>query len=102
MNVEHGVTDTEKTIFDSEHEDRSGRRVVAFQKTLDSLPSDGEGTFDSLRTRLEIQLKIEELIVRSRESEHVKWKVYSPLWLSGAATVISVASAVLSVIGYHR
>jgi hypothetical protein len=102
MNVEDEVTDAERATFNGEHEDRSGRRVVAFQKALDSVPQSSESAFDALRNRLELQLRIEELIVKSRESEHVKWKVYGPLWLSGAATVISVASAVLSVIGYHQ
>ena len=67
-------------------------RVVAFQKSLDSTIDSDTAGLEDLRRRLELQLKIEELIVKWREAEHPKWKVYGPLLLSLIAIVVSVAS----------
>ena|SRR5438128_796302 len=102
MIAEADITQADLDSFNADHETRSPKRVVAFQKTLDALAVNDKAGRDALRDGLELQIKIEELIVKSRESEHVKWKVYGPLWLSAAAAVISVASAVLSVLGYSH
>jgi hypothetical protein len=84
------VTLIDRQQFIREHERRSSERVVSFQRELDALVLNGDAK--PLTDRLEIQLKIEDLIIRSRESEHVKWKVYGPLVLSAGAVAISIAS----------
>jgi hypothetical protein len=65
---------------------------VAFQKSLDSVPDSDKEALDKLQRRLELQVKIEEYIVKWREAEHPKWKVYGPVVLSVIAIVISVVS----------
>jgi hypothetical protein len=83
----------------SPHEDMSQRRVVAFQMTLDSMATDkdlnAQQGLQYLQDRLEIQLKIEELIIKTRQAEHIKLALYLPLVWPGALVVISVVALFL-------
>jgi hypothetical protein len=89
------ITDSDITEFYTGHENKSKRRVVAFQKNLDSMADSDESALKALRNRLEIQLTIEELIFKSREAEHVKWELYTPIVASIVAIVISVLALFL-------
>ena len=100
MFTEHDMTQADLDAFYLDHEVRSKNRFVAFQKNLDALGTNDKEGREALLSSLELQIKIEELIVSSRESEHVKWKVYGPLWLSGVAVFISVAGVVLTILGF--
>ena len=79
--------------FDKGHEDLSKKRIVAFQKRLDLTTETDPSAVTVLRDRLELQIKIEELIVKSREAEHAKWKVYAPTAISIVALAISLFAA---------
>jgi len=87
------VSPEDKARFDLEHETMSKNRVVAFQKRLDAMTESDSSAVTVLRDRLELQIKIEELIVKGREAEHVKWKVYGPTAISIIALAISLFAA---------
>jgi hypothetical protein len=83
-------------INDHGHEEKSQTRVREFQERLDELAgSTGHaGDLTALKDHLEIQLKIEELILKSRMSEHVILQAYGPF-------VIPLLAAILGAIaGY--
>jgi len=83
-----------------DHEDKLKRRVVALQRRLDSLADDDKDGLELLRDHVEIQLNIEELRVKFREADHAHWVVYGPLFLPGAAIVITVVSFWLKYKGW--
>jgi|SRR5712692_9827171 len=95
MITQDGISIADVDDFRVRHEEKSKRTIVAFQKTLDSLAESDSPALSTLRDRLDIQLKIEELIVKSREAEHPKWKIYSPIVASIIAIVISVVGLFL-------
>jgi hypothetical protein len=86
------ITDADLEADKKDHEDKSKRRVVAFQQRLDSLTDNDEDDLERLQKGVEIQLTIEELRVRFREADHAHWVVYGPLFLPGAAIVITAVS----------
>lgn len=83
------ITDADIEADKKDHEDKSKRRVVAFQQRLDSLIDNDQDDLERLQKSVEIQCDIEELRVRFREADHAHWVVYGPLFLPGAAIVIT-------------
>jgi len=78
------------------HEGESKRRIVGFQKALDRLTETPVPamTLDELKKRLEIQLQIEDLIIKSGQAEHPHWVLYGSI----AIGVLGAAIALLSVL----
>ncbi|MFZ1008060.1 MAG: hypothetical protein WAN65_14560 [Candidatus Sulfotelmatobacter sp.] len=84
-------------INEKEHEEKSKTRVREFQERLDKLtgPTANAGDLEVLKDQVEIQLHIEDLILKSRMSEHVIWQAYGPF-------VIPLLAAILAAIaGYY-
>jgi hypothetical protein len=94
------ITDADIDADKKDHEGRLERQVVALQRKLDSLADDDRGGLELLQKRVEIQLSIEELRVRFREADHAHWVVYGPLFLPGAAIVITIVSLLLTHVGW--
>ncbi len=83
-------------INEKGHEEKSKTRVREFQERLDNLkePSANTGDLEILKNQVQIQLNIEDLILKSRMSEHVIWQAYGPL-------VVPVLAAIAGAIaGY--
>jgi len=83
-------------LFSKQHEELSKQRIVAFQKRLDAMAESDAGAGTVLKDRLELQTKIEELIVKSREAEHAAWKVHGPIVISIAAIVVSLLTGLFA------
>lgn len=81
--------------FVREHEKKSATHVRELQDRLDVLEQQPrDPTNQSLKDHVEVQLKIEELILKSRIAEHTKWQVYGP-------GLIALATGLLGlIIGY--
>lgn len=87
--------------FVKEHEEKSQTHVTEFQKRLDALVTQHHDSVtqppdssDQLKGHVDIQLKIEELILKGRIAEHTKWQVYGP-------GLIALATGLLGlIIGY--
>lgn len=81
--------------FMGQHEKNSPTHVRKFQERLNDLVKQPRDSSDpSLKDHVDVQLKIEELILKSRIAEHTKWQVYGP-------GLIALATGLLGlIIGY--
>jgi hypothetical protein len=59
-------------------EDADHGRIIDFQDAL-QVPKDAKNT-DELSKQLDAQLKIEDLIIKSREADYSKWTPFTPLF----------------------
>ena len=66
--------------FTKEHEEKSKTHAREFQERLDDLVGLARDPNDlqPLKDHLTIQIQIEELILKSRMSEHTKMQAYAP------------------------
>jgi hypothetical protein len=83
-------------INEHAHEEKSKTRVREFQERLCKLtgPTANAGDLAALKDQVEIQVHIEDLILKSRMSEHVVWQTYGPF-------IIPLLTAILAAIaGY--
>jgi hypothetical protein len=85
------------------HEEISKDRIVELQLELDELAKSEafnldklKRDLDTLKKRLEIQLDIEQLIIRSRESEHSKWTAYGPIFIPLVGALLGFIGGYLS------
>jgi len=84
-------------IYDHGHEEHSKTRVREFQEMLDKFAGPIAKAVDlkALQDHLEIQLKIEELVLKSRMSEHVKVQAYGPFIIPLLAAVLGAIAGYL-------
>jgi hypothetical protein len=89
--------------FTDEHEENSGTHVRKFQEKLDALawPPADPSQLDPLKDRLDIQLKIEDLILKSRTSEHTAWIVYGPLVIPLLTGVLGLILGYVAHLAHH-
>jgi hypothetical protein len=75
--------------FESDHERDSKRRHKEMQDKLGELvAASDEAGIRLLSARLDAQLKLEDFLIRFREANHAKLKVWSPIFVSGAVSLI--------------
>jgi hypothetical protein len=77
---------------EKDHETDSKARVIRFQQDLNANGSN-EAELKNINTRVDTQLKIEDFMIRWREANHAKSKVWAPLLISGFVALVGVGAA---------
>jgi hypothetical protein len=90
------VTEQKWRVFLRDHEDDSHDRIMGFQQALliPSAPASGDSV-EALSRSLEAQLKIEELIIRSREADHAEFTVYGSLITTLIAAAVGALTSLI-------
>ena len=68
-------------------------RIIDFQNALQK-PKDAKNV-DELSKQLDAQLKIEDLIIKSREAEYAKWTPFTPLFTGGVGALLGFLTGLL-------
>jgi hypothetical protein len=76
-------------------EEKGHDRVLDFQNTLKALEAGGAKSPDELTKQLDAQLRIEDLIIKSREAEYAKWTPFTPLFTGGVGAVLGFLTGLL-------
>jgi hypothetical protein len=69
--------ETEKRWNAEQGEDANHKRIMAFQKTLESLDPPKDAA--TLKQRMELQLEIEELTIQSRDAQYAGFAPFASL-----------------------
>ena len=69
-------------------EDQGHKRIMDFQDALQA-PKEAESV-DELSKQLDAQLRIEDLIIKSREAEYAKWLPFTPLFTAGVGAILGL------------
>lgn len=91
--------------FYRQHEVQSKRRIVDLQEELDKLARQQELDWTVLRNKIELQTKIEELIIKWRQAEHDKWQVYGPLIISAIGVLVilvQLGNFILALLNFRQ
>jgi hypothetical protein len=64
-------------------EDMDHQRIMEFQKALQALRAKSAADATELSKQLDMQLQIEDLVVKSREAEYAKFTPFTPLFAGG-------------------
>ena len=78
--------ETDKTWKVQFTEEAGHGRIIDFQNALQK-PKDAKNV-DELSKQLDAQLKIEDLIIKSREAEYAKWTPFTPLFTGVVGAVL--------------
>jgi hypothetical protein len=68
-------------------------RIIDFQNALQK-PKDAKN-LDELSKQLDAQLKIEDLVIKSREAEYAKWTPFTPLFTGGVGALLGFLTGLL-------
>ena len=90
--------DREKNkAFYKNREEWSKTHVRLFQQRLDEISGSADAlTLDILKKRLEIQLAIEDLTLKSRSAGHPFWVIYGPLGVPLAVALLGFLAGYFS------
>lgn len=91
---------TEKTWRSEHNEDSSHARIMAFQEVMKNqgTPKDT----NELTKQIEVQLKIEELVIQSRAAQYANLTPFTSLSSSVGALLIALLGFVAGLIGKKR
>jgi hypothetical protein len=91
---------TEKTWRSEHNEDSSHERIMAFQEVLkkQGTPKDT----NELTNQIEVQLKIEELVIQSRAAQYANLTPFTSVSSSVGALLIALLGFVAGLIGKKR
>ena len=64
-------------------EEMDHQRVLEFQNALQALRANSAKDAGELSRQLDVQLRIEDLIIKSREAEYAKFTPFTPLFAGG-------------------
>jgi len=70
------------------NEEAGHDRILKFQETMETLKAKGANDAEELSKQLDVQLRIEDLIIKSREAENAKWLPFTPLFSGGLGAVL--------------
>jgi hypothetical protein len=103
--TEYGVpklfpTETEKNWRQEHSEDSSHARILKFQQALNNqgAPKDTE----SLQKQIDVQLKIEELVVQSREAQYAGLTPFTSISSTVGALLVAILSFAAGFWGKKR
>lgn len=91
---------TEKTWRSEHNEDSSHARIMAFQEVLKNQGTPKEA--NALMQQIELQLKIEELVIQSRAAEYANLTPFTSLGSSVGALLIALLGFAAGLIGKKR
>jgi hypothetical protein len=84
--------DTSYLIY-STHEDSSKTRYEEMQKSITQYAKDTSDTrLKLLSARLDVQLKIEDYLIKFRQADHAKDLLWTPIYISIASLLLSILS----------
>lgn len=83
----------DKKWHDQFTEEADHERIINFQNALQK-PRAAKDP-DELSKQLEAQLKIEDLIIKSREAEYAKWTPFTPLFTGGVGAALGLLTGLL-------
>jgi hypothetical protein len=83
-----GVLPQHRSHIDAEwskqfSEEMDHQRVLEFQNALQALKANSAKDARELSAQLDVQLRIEDLIIKSREAEYAKFTPFTPLFAGG-------------------
>lgn len=81
------MPECDMTLFDN-HEAKSKERYCNFQQVLDKITND-DTALKILADKVDIQLKLEDYLIKAREAGHAKFFVWSPLFVGIFSAAIS-------------
>jgi hypothetical protein len=93
-------TQTEKTWRNEHDEDASHARIMAFQDVLKKHGPPNNA--NELTQQIELQLKIEELVIQSRAAQHANLTPFTSLGSTLGALLIALLGFVAGLIGKKR
>jgi membrane protein YqaA with SNARE-associated domain len=93
-------TQTEKTWRNEHYEDASHARIVAFQDVLEK--QGAPNNVNELTQQIELQLKIEELVIQSRAAQYANLTPITSLGSTVGALLIALLGFVAGLIGKKR
>ena len=76
-------------------EDQNHQRIMEFQHSLDTIKASGTKDVGELSRQLDTQVRIEDLVIRSREAEYAKWTPFTPLFTGGAGALLGFLTGLL-------
>jgi hypothetical protein len=91
---------TEKTWRGEHSEDSSHARIMAFQEVLKNAGAPKDT--NELTQQIEVQLKIEELVIQSRAAQYANLTPFTSLGSSVGALLIALLGFVAGLIGKKR
>src|SRR5437660_9020203 len=65
-------------------------RVMEFQNALKNLQANSAKNPENLSKQLDVQLRIEDLVIKSREAELAKYTPFTPLFSGGVGAVLGL------------
>ena len=90
------------TSFDN-HETESRARYIDMQDRLTKCAADGNAAgLDLLVAQLDAQLKLEDFLIKFREADHVKIKVWGTMFVSGIVSIITTLLTILVAMLAHK
>jgi hypothetical protein len=80
------------------HENRSKAFYEAIQKNLEDCRKKGDtNDLQFLSAQLDVQLKLEEFLIRSREADHVKFTLFGSALSTLATAAVSVVTTLITL-----
>lgn len=76
-------------------EDKNHERVIEFQHALDAIKASDTKDVGELAKQLDAQMRIEDLVIRSREAEYAKWTPFTPLFTGGVGALLGFLTGLL-------
>jgi hypothetical protein len=86
---------TDKEWQGTFNEENGHKRILKFQETMESLKANGAKNADELTKQLDAQLRIEDLVIKSREAEYAKWLPFTPLFTGGLGAILGFLTGLL-------
>ena len=77
-------------------EDLDHQRIMEFQGALQALRARSATDATELSKQLDMQLQIEDLIVKSREAEYAKFTPFTPLFAGGVGGLLGLVTGVFA------
>ena len=82
----------------NKHEDSSKARYEQMQKLLIQYAGDtNDSRFKLLTARIETQMKLEDYLIKFRESDHAKVGFWTPIYISIGSAVLSIFTFIFSL-----
>ena len=90
------------------HENASKERYHQFQQKLDQITIDAAALnilterIGALKDSVDIQLKLEDFLIKSREAGHAKWYAWTPLFTGIVCALTSAAISLIVALMAHK
>jgi len=90
---------TEQTWRQHHNEDSTHLQIMAFQDALDALRKEGTPSADALSQQIDLQTKIEGLIIQSRAAQYANLTPFTSFSSSAVTLLIGLAGLMVGWLG---